>query len=72
MDLQKLNCMNYQIHDADGEYWFAQSGLRSLFTYAELSDTSFRDICTELLSSGQIVISDNRDNDNSEFCITMI
>ena len=71
-NLSRLNCMNYQVHDLEGEYWYAQNGLRSLFTYSKLSSTGFKDICKALLTEGQIVIQDLRDNDNETLCLTMI
>lgn len=71
-NLDKLNCMNYQIHDSDEDFWFAQNGLRSLYTYSKCTDVSFREICLTLIKEGQIEFKDTRDNDNETLCITMI
>lgn len=71
-ELKKLNCRNYQIHDSEGDYWYAQCGLRSLYEYSKVTTVPFKHICQELLRSGQIVIPDVRGNNNDTLCITMI
>lgn len=71
-NLNRLNCMNYHVSDSEGNYWFAQNGLRSLYCYSKCTDTSFRDICLSLINKGEIIIKDIRDNDNDTFCLTMI
>lgn len=71
-DLQKLNCMNYHVADSDNEYWFAQNGLRSLYTYSKITDTSFRDICLGLLLKGEVILKDTRNNENEVLVLSMI
>jgi len=72
VDLNRLNCMNYQVHDAEGDYWYAQNGLRSIYTYSKCTDVPFREICLALLKEGQIEFKDTRDNNNETLCLTMI
>ncbi len=72
LDINKLNCNNYHVSDTDGEFWYAQNGLRSIYTYSKISNTPFKTICLELLNSGQIVVNDTRDNNNDTLCLTMI
>ena len=71
-DLQRLNCMNYHVADSDNEYWFAQNGLRSLYTYSKIGNKSFREICNELSTKGECILRDMRDIDNDVLILTMI
>jgi hypothetical protein len=70
--LNKLNCNNYHVSDASGDFWFACDGLRSLYRLSKCSNVTFKAICLELLASGQIIIDDVRDNENKFFVITLI
>jgi hypothetical protein len=72
--LNKLNCMNYHVTDLTvGDTWFAWSGLRSLYTYSKISDTSFKKICIDLLEVGQTEIIDTRpDYLGHKLVLTMI
>ena len=54
VDLNKLNCMNYHVSDSEGDFWYAQNGLRSLYQYAIRSDKTLRELCNELLDKGQV------------------
>jgi hypothetical protein len=57
MDLNKLNCMNYQVFDVETrDYWYAQQGLRSLYNYSKDSDMSFRELCTRMLDRGEVIL----------------
>ena len=62
MNLNKLNSMNYYVYDhMTGDHWYAQCGLRSLFTYSKISGSTFRHICESLNSEGEVTIQDMRD-----------
>lgn len=75
MDLNRLNCMNYQVTDSEGDFWFAQNGLRSIYEYAIRSDKTFREFCTELDNKGEIsfkyhIVADKLDINNPELLLT--
>ena len=70
--LNKLNCMNYHVSITDNSHWYAQNGLRSLYTYSKISNKTFKEICTEMLVSGQVELKDLRENDNDDLVLTMI
>lgn len=78
MNLDRLNCMNYQVNcELTGDFWYAQCGLRSLYEYSKISDTSFRTICEVLDTEGQITIKDTREvnedfPERGELTLTMI
>lgn len=57
-NLEKLNCMNYQVNytDSDGEgYYYLQDGLRSLYRMSKRTNSNFKENCRILLEIGQIV-----------------
>ena len=70
--LNKLNCMNYHVTDSEGDFWFAQNGLRSLYQYSKVSNLSFRELCTTMLEKGEVILNDIRDNDNDHLILSMI
>ena len=74
MDLKKLNCMNYHVQcHTTGDHWFAQCGLRSLYTYSKVSESTFRDICTTLNDKGEITVIDTREEfKGQKLTLTMI
>ena len=72
VNLNRLNCMNYHVSDSDDGFWYAQNGLRSLYVYSKDTDKSFKAICTELHTNGQVILKDLRDNDNEQLVLTMI
>ena len=70
--LTRLNCMNYHVSDSDNEHWFAQNGLRSLYTYSKLSNITFKELCLQMIDKGQVIVKDLRDNNNDQLIISMI
>ena len=72
IDLKKLNCMNYHVADSEGEHWYAQNGLRSLYVYSKISNKSFREICTDLNDRGECILKDKRNIDNDILVLSMI
>lgn len=70
--LEKLNCMNYHVADSENDCWYAQNGLRSLYSYSKVTDKSFKEICKQLLDTGEIILNDIRDNGNEVLVLTMI
>lgn len=82
-DLNTLNCMNYHVsHNNEGDYWYAQNGLRSLYEYAIRSNKSFRELCLEMIDKGEVTINyhiqahelgiDNPELNTCELTLTMI
>ena len=60
IDLNKLNCMNYCIHDHEGDWYFAQQGLRSLYNWSKRLDISFKELCMIMGKEGQIVFGKDK------------
>lgn len=57
--LNKLNCMNYQVNDSEDQFWYACNGLRSLYHYSQNSNISFKELCTKMLETGQVTLTRN-------------
>lgn len=70
--LNKLNCMNYHVSDSENNSWYAQNGLRSLYEYSKVSNSSFKAIANEMHIKGQVILNDTRDNNNERLVLTMI
>lgn len=71
--LNKLNCMNYQVNcEITDNFWYAQNGLRSLYTYSANSDHSFKELCLKMLETGQVTLTYNQLGELKKYTLTMI
>jgi hypothetical protein len=72
-NMDRLNCMNYHVYDNETEdFWFAQNGLRSLYAYSKNSNKTFRELCLEMIKTGEVEIIRTHDGESVQLTLTMI
>lgn len=70
--LKTLNCMNYICVDSNDDHWYACNGLRSLYEYSKISNTTFKELCTKMIHEREVTIADTRNNNNETITLSMI
>lgn len=58
IDLNKLNCMNYDVDNGE-EHYYICTGLRGLYRYSKRHNIDFKALCLVLLDKGYHVLDDD-------------